>query len=202
MGTRNGLLPTLVVIAGTSQSGLAGTRQHTTSSGDYFVGGFGTAMGQVLRRNFPTERVGVFAQTSLGNNTAQADNAIDQLEYRQTELGWQKTQSRVEVDVQNAVTALKQARARVEAAAKMLTLQQALYDAEQRKFDLGASIPQNVIQAQRDLAAAQASEVNARLSYSNARTALDQTLGRTLEANGISVAEAKGGRVSRAAVAP
>jgi len=44
--------------------------------------------------------------------------------------------------------------------------------------------------------------VNARLSYSNARTALDQTLGRTLEANGISVAEAKGGRVSRAAVAP
>lgn len=206
MGTRNGLLPTLVVIAGTSQAGLAGTAQRSTGgvggSGDYFVGGFGTAMGQVLRRNFPTERVGVFAQATLGNNQAQADNAIDQLEYRQSELGVQKSLSRVEVDVMNAVVALKQARARCEAAAQNRKLQEALFQAEQNKYELGASVPQNVIQQQRDLATAQASEVTARLGYMNARTALDQTLGRTLESNDIRIAEARAGRISRAAVTP
>ena len=40
----------------------------------YFVGGLGTGIEQVLRRNFPTERIGVFAlQVLVSNRQAMAD---------------------------------------------------------------------------------------------------------------------------------
>jgi outer membrane protein len=103
----------------------------------------------------------------------------------------------VEVDIQNAVIALRQARARYDAAERNRVLQEQLLDAEQRRFRLGASIPYNVIQQQRDLVNAQYALSAALVSYSNARIALDQSLGATLEVNHISIDEARIGRVSR-----
>ena len=63
LGTRNGILPLLVAIGTESAAGLAGTPRTVVSSfgvetaNPYFNGGIGTAVGQVLRRNFPTNRV-------------------------------------------------------------------------------------------------------------------------------------------------
>jgi outer membrane protein len=75
-------------------------------------------------------------------------------------------------------------------------------DAEQKKFGLGASTPYAVIQQQRDLSVAQSTEIAAEVSYSSARIALDQTTGATLEANNISISDAKAGRVSRPSALP
>lgn len=208
LGTRNGILPSLQVFGGESQAGLAGV-PHTVVSRNgqvqrpdaYFVGGIGTALGEVFRRNFPTERAGAFFQAPIYNRQAQADFGIDQLSLRQSQLSNQKSLSQVEVDLLSSVVALRQARVRYDAAVKNRTLQQELLSAEQKKLTLGSSTPFNVIQQQRDLAAAQSGEISAIVSYNNARVALDQTLGTTLESNHISIAEAKSGTVALPAAA-
>ena len=194
LGTRNGVLPTLVAFGSESHDGLAGTARkvvvagHLETADRYFVGGIGTTLGQIFRRNFPTESIGAFFQAELHNRQALADQAIDQLQLRQTQLSNQKDLNQVQVDIMNAVVALQQARARYDAAVQNRALQQQLFDAEQKKFNLGASTPFNVIQQQRDVAAAQSTEISALVAYSNARISLDRTLGTTLETNHVSIA--------------
>jgi outer membrane protein len=203
LGTKNGVLPSLQVFGAGSQVGLAGTPKTVTTQGitetadPYFVGGAGNALGQVFRRDFPTERIGAFLQAPLLNRQAQADYGIDQLQLRQTQLTTQKDLNQVAVDVSNSMVALRQARARYAAAVQNRILEQQLLDAEQEKFALGASIPYNVIQQQRDLASAQSTEIAALVAYSNARMALDQAQGTTLETNGVSIGEARTGTVTR-----
>ena len=60
-GTENPLLPTLQVTAQTYNRGVAGTPQASSgvAPNPYFVGGYGTALGQVFRRNFPNDSAGV-----------------------------------------------------------------------------------------------------------------------------------------------
>ncbi len=168
----------------------------------YFIGGLGTALGQTFRRNFPTERAGTFIAPTLRNRVAQADNAIDQLGLRQSELQLRKDLNEVAVDVSNGVVGLQQARVRYQAAVRNRILEQQLLDAEQKKFALGASTTFNVVQQQRDLATAQSTETAALVTYSNARVSLDQTLGTTLQVNHISFEEAKNGQISRQSALP
>jgi len=196
IGTKNGLLPTAQVFVTESQAGLAGTRGNIRADA-YFVGGIGTALGQVLRRNFPTNRIGAFVSASVGNHQAQADYAYDQIQLRTTQLSTQKTLNQVSVDVSNYVVAIGQARARYRTAVQNRILQQKLLEAEQKKLNLGASFSYNVVQQQRDLSNAQSAELAAMASYSEARVALDQTLGRTLEVNHILMEEARSGKIAR-----
>jgi len=205
LGTRNGLLPVLVAFGGESHAGLAGTGHTVTANGateapdPYFIGGIGTALGQIFRRNFPSENGGAFFQARLRNGQAQADYDIDQLQLRQTQLTTEKSVKQVQVDILNSVVALRQARARYDAAVHNRILAKELFDAEQKKFTLGASTPYNVIQQQRDLIAAQSSELAALVTYNNARITLDQTLGTTLESNQISIKDVEAGKVAQTA---
>ena len=200
-GTRSGLLPSLQAFASTSDAGTAGSPHpaeffgHTLAPDAYFVGGLGKALGQIFRRDFPSENAGFFASVPLKNRQAQADFGIDQLSLRQQQLANAKDLKQNQVDILNSVVALRQARARYEAAVRAHTLDAQLLDSEQKKFGLGASTPYNVIQQQRDLEAAQATEIAALVSYSNARVNLDQTVGTTLDTNHISIAGAHSGRV-------
>ena len=118
------------------------------------------------------------------------------LEFRQSELQLQKQINQVRVDVQNAVIGLQQARVRYEAAVEARKLSEATFEGDKRKYDLGAATPYQVVQDQRDLAAAQSSEVQAMANYSHARIALDQAIGATLEVNHISLTEAMAGKVT------
>jgi outer membrane protein TolC len=197
LGTRNGILPNVQVFGGESQAGLAGPARFTGPNGadPYFIGGLADATGQVLRRNFPTERIGFFAQAPIGNGQALADQAIDELSLRQTELAAQKRSAQIEVDIQNGLIALRQARAQYQAAVKNRELQEQLVAAERKKYELGASVPSNVIQNERDLSSGQSTELTALTSYIRARVSLDRTLGRTLEANHVTVEQAMDGRV-------
>ena len=203
LGTTNGVLPNLQVFGAQTDSGLAGVPRNVfvngqlTTADRYFVGGIGAALGQVFRRNFPTERIGAFFQAPIGNRQALADQAIDQLQLRQAQLSTRKDRNQVEVDLRNYIVALGQARSRYEAAVQNRQLQQELLDAEQKRFRLGASTPYNVTLQQRDLINAQSAEVAALFSYNSARVSLDQTLGATLEANHVSIEDARSGRVER-----
>ena len=203
LGTKNGVLPFAVVLGNESQAGIAGTGRTVTIDGftappnPYFVGGIGTALGQVFRRDFPSENITGAYEMTLRNRQALSDYAIDQLSFRQTQLSNRKDLNQVQVDVQNYAVALRQARARYDAAIRNRMLQQELFTSEQKKFKLGASVPFNVIQLQRDLLAAQSTEIAAQVSYGTARVALDRTLGVILDVNHVALVEARGGKVMR-----
>jgi outer membrane protein len=198
LGTRNGLLPSLQAFGSLSNAGLGGTPRTVFGrrSDPYFTGGVGTGLGQVFRRNFPSERIGAFGSIPISNRQAQADYGIDELQLRQTELSNQKTFNQVGVDVMNSVIALRQARSRHQAAVQNRILAEQLLDAEQKKFRLGSSTSYNVVQQERDLTNAQSVELSALVSYTDARISLDQTLGTTLETNHVSIAEARSGIVA------
>jgi len=166
------------------------------------VGNVGTALGQMIRRDYPSERVAGFFDPTLRNRVAQADYGIEQFQLRQTGLRNQRTVNQLAVDVSNQSIGLQQARARYQAAVHNRTLQEQLLQAEQKKFALGASTSFLVVQQQRDLATAESTEVAALVAYSNARISLDQTLGTTLKTNNISVNEAQSGRVNRQSALP
>ncbi len=154
-------------------------------------------MRQVFGRDYPSDAIGVFASAAVNNRQAQGDFGIDQLQLRQSQLTTSQTRNQVEVDITNSVVGLRQARARYEAAHANLTLQQELLDGEQKKFAAGESTSFNVIQQQRDLATARATELAALVTYQSARINLDSITGTVIEANGITLAEAKNARVTQ-----
>jgi outer membrane protein TolC len=159
-------------------------------------------MGQMIRRNFPSQSIGAYVAPTLRNRQAQADYAIDQLSLRQQKLESMRHVNQVAVDVSNQLVALQQARVRYQAAVKNRELQQQLLIAEQKKFALGASTTFLVVQQQRDLSAAQATEIADLAAYSNARISLNQTLGTTLEAAHVSISDAQTGLISRQSSLP
>ncbi|MBV9769900.1 MAG: TolC family protein [Bryobacterales bacterium] len=208
LGTRNGILPLLLAIASESTAGLAGKPRTVISSfgvqtaDPYFDGGIGNALGQVVRRDFPTNRIAAVFQTPLHNLQAQADYAIDQLQLRQSQIQLSKDLNQVAVDISNYLIAARQAQGRYRAAVQNRILQQQLLDAEQKRLAGGASTLFNVVQQQRDLTTAQSAEIAALMDFSNAHVALNQTLGITLEANHVSIGDAREGKVERVSSLP
>jgi outer membrane protein len=213
-GTKNALLPTLDAYVDVANGGLAGSVNGISTPGEFsptgqpiirdpnavdgfFVGGYGTALSQLFRRNFPNYTAGLQLNIPLRNRAAQADYATAQLNLRQNELLMQRQVNGVRVDVQNALIALQQARARYTAAEKNRALQEQTLDAEQKKYALGASTVFMVIQAQRDLATAEGSKVAALAAYARAKTQLEYATGQILPAYNISIEEATQGKVSR-----
>ncbi len=213
LGTRSAILPRLIAFGTTTQQGLAGTGRTVTQvtpgqpprvqrPDPYFVGGFGSALGQSFRRNFPSINGGAFFQAPLRNRQGTADQAVDELQLRQSQLQLAQFLLQVQVDLTNALAAAEQARTRWEAAAKNLELARALLVAEEKKFSTGVSTPFEVVQQQRQLAQAQAAEASARAAWHSARLALERAAGSTLETYGISLDEARRGEVARAPAGP
>jgi outer membrane protein TolC len=208
-GSKSQLLPALNLFASLQNSGLAGqaNTQSGTTSGvlpgvggvdPFFIGGTGTLLSQLFSRNFPSYAAGVQLNIPFRNRSAQADYITDTLNLRTQELQYQRLLNGIRVDVRNALTAVQQASASYQAAAKARFLQEQKLAAEQKKYALGASTIYQVILYQRDLAAAQSTEVNAQGTYAKAKVQLDQVTGDTLDRYNVSVAEAMKGRASRA----
>ena len=199
VGVKNSLKPSLQAFAELTNNGLSGdaTAFALAQGGvPVFAGGFGSALAQILRRNYPNYSAGFSLNIPLRNRAAQSDYATTMLELRQSELALQKQINQVRVDVQNAVIGIQQARVRYEAAVEARKLSEATFGGDKRKYELGAATPYQVVQDQRDLASAQSSEVQAMANYSHARIAFEQAIGATLDVNHISLTEAMAGKVS------
>ena len=203
---RNGRLPQVAVSFDLTNNGLAGQVNDLfvptpgqAGPNPFFLGGLPNSLSQIFRRNFPDYQVAVDVTIPLRNRQAQADLTATMLERRQSEIELRQTENSIRVEVQNALIGLQQAKARYDAAQKGLVLQEQTLEAEQKKFDLGASTIFLVVQAQRDVALARSQEIAAMNNYAIAKIDLDNALGRTLEANDITLAEALEGAVSRPA---
>jgi outer membrane protein TolC len=191
-GTANGVLPTLRVGASAYNVGQAGAPVPGQSPTAFFVGGAGNALDQVLQRNFPNESARASFQAKARNSLAQADNAIDQLTHRQSQLARQKTSSELARDIALQRLAIVQAATRYRSARESRQLTEQLLQGEEKKWGAGTSTLASVVQSRRDLANAQSSELAAAAAFVHSQIALDQALGLTLERNDIKVEDALG----------
>ena len=208
-GTKNALLPSLAVFADFTNNALGGAPNPLYNNccgpvDPYFIGGAGSNLSQIFRRAFPNYSAGFAFNIPLRNRAAQADYAMDQLKLRTEELQLQRALNQIRVEVKNAVIGLQQARVRYETSVNTRQLAEQSLDAEQKRFQYGAtgSDVTTVIQAQQDLANDQSLEVQAMAAYTHAKIAFDQALGQTLDVNRIKWDEALSGRVERDSMLP
>jgi outer membrane protein len=205
---RNGLLPSLDFFATYIGQGLSGDRcgqgvpvlacvQDPLTYGQVTPSGASQALSQTFQGKFPDYSFGISLSIPIRNRSAQADAARALLEERQLRTQLQKTKNQVAQEVRNAEIALTQAKAQIEAARKAVTLAQQTLDAEQKKFQLGESTVFLVIQAQRDLVAAEVRNVLARAVYAKALTQFAQATGTTLAKHNVQIGEAREGRITR-----
>jgi outer membrane protein len=227
--TRNALLPTATLNAQYGSVGLAGNQTKFTTKtiagapvvdangnpvpGDFLpatqftpngIGqaGFGDAMSSVFHNNFPDYQVSLNVQIPIRNRSAQADNQRAILFQHQLEATLQQLKNTALLDVRNTYIALTQDRAQVDAASKARELQQQTFDAEQKKYQLGASTVYLVIQTQRDLINAQGTELRALANLVEAKANYERAVGRTLEVNRVTIADAKTGEAQRETLIP
>src|SRR6202012_4938507 len=121
---------------------------------------------------------------------------------RQIEAQMQQLKNSAVLDVRNAFIQLTQDRAQVQAASKARELQQQTFDAEQKKYQLGASTVYNVILTQRDLITAQGTELRALANLAEAKANYERALGITLEVNSVSIAGNEKDRIEKDSLIP
>ncbi|MGB7847867.1 MAG: TolC family protein [Candidatus Acidiferrum sp.] len=228
--TKNALLPTATLGAQYASYGLAGNSfirgtpgivpgsqivdangnpvanlfipETVTPSTGIAKDGFTTAQSQIFHNNFPDYAVQLTVSLPLRNRAAQADNIHAQLIKRQFEAQMQQAKNTALLDVRNTTIALEQGRAQVEAASKARELQQQTFDAEQKKYQLGASTVYQVILTQRDLITAQGTELRALANLAEAKANYERALGRTLEVNNVTIAGVEKGLIDRDTLIP
>jgi len=150
--------------------------------------GFGTAQNQIFTNQFPDYFASLNLFLPLRNRSAQADNARAMLTQRQLETQLQQLKNAALLDVRNTYIALEQDRARVDAAIKARELQRQTFEAEQKKYTLGASTVYNVILTQRDYVTAEGVELRALADLNEAKANFERAVGRTLEVNRVTIA--------------
>ena len=228
--TKNALLPTATLSAYYASQGLAGnsftTGTASVIAGQQIVNGSGvaipgyyipetvapvtgvakdglsTAQSQIFHNDFPTYAAQLTLTLPLRNRAAQADNVHAQLVKRQMEAQTQQIKNTALLDVRNTTIAVEQGRAQVQAASKARELQQQTFDAERKKYELGASTVYNVILTQRDLITAQGTELRALANLAEAKANYERALGRTLEVNSVTIAGAQKGVIERDTLIP
>lgn len=164
--------------------------------------GLSDAMSTVFHNNNPDYAVQMSITIPIRNRSLQADNQRSMLVQRQLETQMQQLKNAALLDVRNTYIALEQDRARVEAASKAAELQRQTFEAEQKKYQLGASTVYNVILTQRDYVAAQGTELRALADLVEARANYERAVGRTLEVNRVNIADAQSGEVERETLIP
>ena len=165
-------------------------------------GGLSDALKNVFQNQFPTYAVGLNLTLPIRNRSAQSDSARAQLDERQQTVQYRQTENTIVINVRNALIALQQDRAQVAAAEKARTLAQQTLDAEQKKYQLGSSTSYNVVLRSRDLTAAQGTALRAQANLAEALVNFNQAMGRTLEVNHITVADALRGGLTREPLIP
>jgi len=207
-GTRNGLRPELDLVGSVQNNGLAGPGNPNltppVTGGPYtgLGGGYGSAVAQLFKYDYPTVSVGLNLTVPLHNRVAQADAARDEIQLRQTEIRLKQLENQIRVEVEDAVIALQRTRAAYEAATETRKLQEQSLEIEQEKFNVGLSTNFLVIQYQGYVAQARSTEVAALDAYAKAKAQLERAAGLTLTKHNVSIEEAFRGQVSRVSTPP
>ena len=150
------------------------------------VGGSGSAVTDVFSNKYPTVRFGVqFNLPLFGDKTAGAQYGRSLVEGERIETQRQQLEQNIQVDVRNALQAVRTAEARLRAAAIARENSVKQYESEQRKLDAGQSDIYKVLERQTALTQARSSELRAQTELNKAIADLQRATGNSLKANNV-----------------
>jgi outer membrane protein len=209
---KNGLLPVVDAYAFYGGSGLGGTVSPTaicnftpveTCVGEGLSSvNYGSVLAHTFNNSSPDRGVGVNITIPIRNRTAQADQARSQMEYRQSQMRLQQLYTQIRIQIINGQYALTNDRAQVTAAQASRDYAAQSFEAEQKKYKLGASTTANVLQQGRSLATAENTLISSTGAYAKDRAALLQLLSSTLDRYGISIEATASGTIAMAPIIP
>src|SRR5213593_6236 len=191
--TKNQLLPSVDLFAAYNQNGVGGKETIRSGFGPTAPivaqsdGGIFDAFGQLFGYGYTGYSVGLSVQIPLRNRAAQGENARAMTDERIAEQKITSQAQQIALEVRNALTQVDMNRARIEAATKARELSERRLEAEQKKFDLGASTIRFVLEEQRNVAQAQTDELQAIVNYTKALVDTDRAMGMTLKKNNIEI---------------
>jgi outer membrane protein TolC len=171
---RNQTLPGLDLTAMYGATGLGGTQFQRTGSGvtsqivGTVPGGYGDAWRTLTGQNYPQWNLQLNFSYPLGASAAEAQVARARVQVSQATAQLRSLELQVATDVTNAALQVQSGLTRYQAATVARDLAQQRLDAEQSRFEVGLSTNFLVVQAQRDLATAQNTELRALLDYRHA----------------------------------
>lgn len=171
---RNQTLPAVDLTATYGATGLGGTqlvRSGTSvDSGTtgFLPGGYADAWRALTGRDFPTWNLAINISYPLGQSATDAQYARARVQRNQAAAQLRALELQVATEVTNAALQVDSGLTRYEAARAARELAETRLQAEQSRFDVGLSTNFFVVQAQRDLATAQNSELRALLDYRRA----------------------------------
>src|SRR5262245_22427062 len=156
-----------------------------------FIGGYGTALGNLFDNSFPTWRVGVNISLPLRNRTAQANLGGALETGRQLDARLRKQFQTIEADVRATYHAVEAADLRYGAARAAREYAERQLAGEQEKFSVGLSTTFLVLTRQNDLSQARGAEAQALTDYNKAIAALQSAISTTLTDNSVEIRSGK-----------
>ncbi|MBV9183793.1 MAG: TolC family protein [Acidobacteria bacterium] len=205
---KNALLPSVDVFAYYGGAG-AGGEQNPRSTcgtgglpglcsrpGSFQTTSYGSTLDKLVTSTAPDKGAGFTLTIPIRNRQAQALQVRSELEQRQARMRLQQIENQVTIEVRNAQFSVTQNRAAVQSSQAAVELAKQSLDAEQKKFNLGASTSTLVLQNQSALATAQSNLVSAMAAYEKAQIELDRATGLLLEHAGIVMSDAVRGEVT------
>jgi HAE1 family hydrophobic/amphiphilic exporter-1 len=147
---------------------------------DRFVGGYGTALGNMFKNDFRTFGFGLQISLPLRNRRAKADLGKSLEAERRIDLQTRQLLQNIEVEVRNAVQSVETAKMRIDAAQAAEQYARQQLEGEQKKFDAGLQTTFFVLSRQNELSMAQLSRLQAEADYNKAIANLYRVMSTTL----------------------
>ena len=150
-------------------------------TGNYF-----SSVTDIFANRYPIYRVGLqFNLPFRGNQTAKAQFGKSLVEGEQIQTRREQLEQLIQVDVRNALQAVRTSEARLRSAAISRENSEKQYDSEKRKLEEGQSDIYNVLERQTALMNARSTELRAQTELNKAIAELQRATGNSLKANDV-----------------
>jgi outer membrane protein TolC len=192
--SRNALLPNLALIGNYNINGRGGVfLQRTNVFNDgisspvltSIPGGLGDALSQMFGFGFSTYQLGLRLSLPIRNRAASADMADAVVRKKQDALTVRTTQQTIRLDILNAITNVESSKESVKLAKVARDFAQKALDAENKKYELGTELSQNVLLAQNALAQSESTVVTNQIALRKNLLNLWVKTGTLLDERGI-----------------
>ena len=151
------------------------------------LGGYSQSVSNLLGNRFNNFRVGVQINLPLRNRTAEAQYGRSMVEAERIATQRQQLEQTIQVEVRNALQAMRSSEARLQAAVATRTANEQQLTSEQRKLDAGQSTTFLVLERQTALTAARGAELKAQTDLNKAIADLQRATGNALQVNSVVV---------------
>jgi len=190
-------LPGLDLSASYGAAGIGGTQFVRNSLGgeisEVIDSGFGRALRTLRSLDAPTWNLAVTFSYPIGTSSAEASLARARIQVQQTQAQIKQLELQIATEVTNAALTVESNGERVQAASVARELAEQRLDAENSKFEVGMSTNYFVVQAQRDLADAQNTELRAIADYNKSLVEFERVQQTSLSRANITLVSGGGG---------